>query len=191
MQIILGSASPYRGELLARLGLRFQQCAAQVDETPVAGEHPAALAQRLAAVKARAVGTDHPCAIIIGSDQTAECDGILLGKPGGFAKAREQLAQLSGRTARFYTAVALLDTHSDRLLCDLAVTEVRFRQLSATEIETYLHREAPYDCAGSFKAEGLGIVLFDAVLSDDPTALIGLPLIRVRRLLQELGVAVL
>jgi len=191
MQIILGSASPYRGELLARLGLPFLQRAAQVDETPIAGEHPAALAQRLAAAKARAVGAGCCGAIVLGSDQTAECGDLLLGKPGNFAKAREQLRQLSGRSARFHTAVALLDTRSDRLLGDLAVTEVRFRPLSEAEIDAYLHRESPYDCAGSFKAEGVGIALFDAIHSDDPTALIGLSLIRVRRLLQELGVAVL
>jgi len=191
MQIILGSASPYRAELLARLGLPFLQRAARVDETPIAGEHPAALAQRLAAGKARAVGAGAPGAIVIGSDQTAECGDFILGKPGNFAKAREQLRQLSGRSARFHTAVALLDTRSNRLLGDLAVTEVRFRPLSDAEIDAYLHRELPYDCAGSFKAEGLGIALFDAIHSDDPTALIGLPLIRVRRLLQALGVAVL
>ncbi len=191
MQIILGSASPYRGELLARLGLPFLQRAAQVDETPIAGERPAALAQRLAAAKARGVDIQCPAAIVIGSDQTAECGDVTLGKPGDFARAREQLRYLSGRTAHFHTAVALLDTRSDRLLCDLAVTEVRFRALSEAEIDAYLHRESPYDCAGSFKAEGLGIALFDAVHSDDPTALIGLPLIRVRRLLQQLGVAVL
>jgi len=193
MQIILGSASPYRGELLARLGLPFLQRAAQVDETPIAGEHPAALAQRLAAAKAREIGAG--CAgagaIVIGSDQTAECGDVTLGKPGNFAKARAQLRYLSGRAAHFHTAVALLDTRSDRLLCDLAVTEVRFRPLSEAEIDAYLHRESPYDCAGSFKAEGLGIALFDTVHSDDPTALIGLPLIRVRRLLGELGVDVL
>lgn len=191
MQIILGSASPYRGELLARLGLPFLQRAARVDEDPAVGEHPADLAQRLAVAKARAVGAGHPDAVVIGSDQTAECGGVTLGKPGGFAKAREQLLHLAGRSARFYTAVALLDTRSDHLLCDLAVTEVRFRQLSEAEIGAYLHREKPYDCAGSFKAEGLGIALFEAIHSDDPTALIGLPLIRVRSLLQKLGVAVL
>lgn len=191
MQIILGSASRYRAELLARLGLPFVQHAAQADETPIAGEHPADLARRLAAAKARAVGGYHPDAVVIGSDQTAECGGVALGKPGDFAKAAAQLLHLSGRSALFYTAVALLDTRSDRLLCDLAITEVRFRQLSEAEIGAYLHREKPYDCAGSFKAEGLGIALFEAIHSDDPTALIGLPLIRVRRLLHSLGIPVL
>ncbi len=191
MQIILGSASPYRGMLLARLGLPFIQRSANVDEPPASGEQPAALAKRLAAAKAGAVGAGLRGAIVIGSDQTAECSGTLLGKAGHFDAAREQLRYLSGRSAAFYTAVTLLDTDSGRLLHDLAITEVCFRPLTDVEIAAYLHRETPYDCTGSFKAEGLGIALFDAIRSDDPTALIGLPLIRVRRLLQELGVAAL
>lgn len=191
MQIILGSASSYRGMLLARLGLPFVQRGAEVDETPASGEHPAALAERLAAAKTRAAGEGVRGAIVIGSDQTAECSGVLLGKPGHFDAAQQQLRHLSGRSAIFYTAVALLDTDSGHLLQDLAITEVIFRPLTDAEIGAYLRRETPYDCAGSFKAEGLGIALFDAIRSDDPTALIGLPLIRVRRLLQELGVTLL
>lgn len=191
MRLILGSTSPYRGELLARLRLPFTPLAVSVDETPVPGEEPAALALRLAAAKARAAAQGQRHAIVIGADQTAECDGLLLGKPGTFARARNQLTHLSGRSARFLTAIAMVDTESGRLLQDLAITEVRLRGLGAEEIDTYLRLEEPYDCAGSFKAEGLGIALFEAIHSDDPTALIGLPLIRVQRLLQALGVSVL
>jgi len=191
MRLILGSTSPYRGELLARLRLPFAQLAAAVDETPMPEEQPAALALRLATTKARAAAQGQHHAIVIGADQTAECDGLLLGKPGTLARARTQLTHLAGRSARFFTAIALLDTESGRLLQDLAVTEVRLRNLDAGEIDAYLRLEEPYDCAGSFKAEGLGIALFEAIHSDDPTALIGLPLIRVRRLLQALGVPVL
>lgn len=190
MRILLASASPYRGQLLSRLGLPFDQLAAAVEESPRGGESAAATARRLAAAKAAALAAGHPGAIIIGSDQTADCEGSLLGKPGGFAAARRQLLRLSGNSARFHTAVAVLDTRSGELAEDMAITEVKFRTLTEAEIDRYLLRETPYDCAGSFKAEGLGISLFEAVYSDDPTALIGLPLIRVRRLLAALGVAV-
>jgi septum formation protein len=190
MQILLASASPYRGQLLSRLNLAFDQAAADIEESARAGESAAEVARRLAAAKAAALATDHPGAVIIGSDQTLDCGGTLLGKPGGFDAARRQLLLLSGASARFYTAVAVLDTRSGRLEEDMAITEVKFRTLTAPEIERYLLRETPYDCAGSFKAEGLGISLFEAVHSDDPTALIGLPLIRVRRLLADLGMAV-
>lgn len=190
MQILLASASPYRRQLLARLDLPFDQAAADIEESARAGESAAEVARRLAAAKAAALAADHPGAVIIGSDQTLDCGGTLLGKPGGFEAARRQLLRLSGTSAHFYTAVAVLDTRSGRLEEDMAITEVKFRTLTASEIERYLLRETPYDCAGSFKAEGLGISLFEAVHSDDPTALIGLPLIRVRRLLAVLGVAV-
>lgn len=190
MQIILASASPYRGELLSRLGLSFRQIATDIEESARAGESAAEVARRLAAAKAEAAAADCAGAVIIGSDQTLDCGGTLLGKPGGFDAARRQLLRLSGDSARFYTAVAVLDTRSGRWMEDMAITEVKFRTLAEAEIERYLLRETPYDCAGSFKAEGLGISLFDAVHSDDPTALIGLPLIRLRRLLAVLGVAV-
>lgn len=190
MQILLASASPYRGQLLSRLDLPFDQAAADIEESARAGESAAEVARRLAAAKAAALAADRPGAVIIGSDQTVDCGGTLLGKPGGFDAARRQLLRLSGDSARFYTAVAVLDTRSGRLEEDMAITEVKFRTLAETEIERYLLRETPYDCAGSFKAEGLGISLFEAVHSDDPTALIGLPLIRVRRLLAVFGVAV-
>lgn len=190
MQIILASASPYRGELLSRLGLSFRQIATDIEESARAGESAAEVARRLAAAKAEASAADCAGAVIIGSDQTLDCGGTLFGKPGGFDAARRQLLRLSGDSARFYTAVAVLDARSGRWMEDMAITEVKFRTLAEAEIERYLLRETPYDCAGSFKAEGLGISLFDAVHSDDPTALIGLPLIRLRRLLAVLGVAV-
>ena len=190
MQILLASASPYRGQLLSRLDLPFDQAAAAIEESARPGESAAEVARRLAAAKAAALAADRPDAVIIGSDQTVDCGGTLLGKPGGFDAARRQLLALSGNRALFYTAVALLDTRSGRLEEDMAITEVTFRPLTEPEVERYLLRETPYDCAGSFKAEGLGISLFEAVHSDDPTALIGLPLIRVRRLLAVLGVAV-
>lgn len=190
MQILLASASPYRGQLLSRLDLPFDQAAAAIEESARPGESAAEVARRLAAAKTAALAADRPDAVIIGSDQTVDCGGTLLGKPGGFDAARRQLLALSGNRALFYTAVALLDTRSGRLEEDMAITEVTFRTLTEPEIERYLLRETPYDCAGSFKAEGLGISLFEAVHSDDPTALIGLPLIRVRRLLAVLGVAV-
>ena len=190
MQILLASASPYRGQLLSRLDLPFDQAAAAIEESARPGESAAEVARRLAAAKAAALAADRPDAVIIGSDQTVDCGGTLLGKPGRFDAARRQLLALSGNRALFYTAGALLDTRSGRLEEDMAITEVTFRTLTEPEIERYLLRETPYDCAGSFKAEGLGISLFEAVHSDDPTALIGLPLIRVRRLLAVLGVAV-
>lgn len=190
MQIILASASRYRGELLSRLGLQFRQLAADIDESPLPGESAATLATRLAAAKARALGHRAPGAIVIGSDQTLDCEGVLLGKPGGFEAASRQLRRLSGRSASFYTAVAVFDTTTGRQVGDLARTLTHFRTLTDVEIARYLHRETPYDCAGSFKAEGLGIALFEAVESDDPTALIGLPLIRLRRLLATCGLAV-
>lgn len=190
MRIILASASPYRGELLARLGLPFDQAPAAVDETPLPGESAAEIAQRLAVAKAQTLTPVYPGAIIIGSDQTVDCNGTLLGKPGDFSTACAQLEQLSGNHARFYTAIALRDTREHRLLQDIAIIDVSFRNLERKEIERYLRRETPFDCAGSFKVEGLGISLLEAVHSDDPTALIGLPLISLRRSLAKLGVPV-
>lgn len=188
MPIVLASTSPYRRELLARLGLAFDQVAPEVDETPFAGESPAALAARLAEAKARALVDRCPGALIIGSDQTVECGDALLGKPGSPAAAREQLRLLSGQSAHFHTAVTLLDAASGRAETRATVTEVVFRTLSPAQIDRYLERDTPYDCAGSFKSEGLGIALFHAVRSDDPTALIGLPLIHLCTLLASFGV---
>lgn len=191
MPIVLASTSPYRRELLERLGLPFRQLAPDVDERPLAGESPAELAARLAEAKARALVECCPTDLIIGSDQTVECGGALLGKPGSLAAAREQLRRQSGRSARFHTAVTVLDAASGVAETRATITEVAFRTLSPAQIDRYLERDAPYDCAGSFKSEGLGIALFRSVRSDDPTALIGLPLILLCALLESFGVDVI
>lgn len=188
--IVLGSTSPYRRELLLRLGLPFDVAAPRVDETPQAGETPEALARRLALAKARAVAADHPHAAVIGSDQVADLEGEPLGKPGSHARAVEQLRRMRGRTVVFQTAVAVVCQESGFEQVDLAAVRVRFRTLSDAEIETYLRLEQPYDCAGSAKSEGLGIALLEAIDNDDPTALVGLPLIRTCRMLRAAGLQV-
>ncbi|WP_312320171.1 Maf family nucleotide pyrophosphatase [Stenotrophomonas sp.] len=183
--LLLASTSRYRRELLERLGLPLETARPDVDETPAPGEAPAALAVRLARAKAAEVAARHPGRWVIGSDQVAELNGNPLGKPGTVETAHGQLAAMSGQAVAFHTAVAL--QCDDRVLeaCDL--TTVRFRVLQADEIERYVAAERPLDCAGSFKCEGLGITLFDAIENRDPTALIGLPLIAVTALLREAG----
>jgi septum formation protein len=183
----LGSTSRYRHELLSRLNLPFAVAAPEVDETPLAGETPRSLAQRLALAKAHAVARQHPEAVVIGSDQVADLGGQPLGKPGTHARAVAQLRQMRGETVIFQTAVAVVCAATGFEQVDLAPVEVRFRSLSDEEIERYLRAEQPYDCAGSAKSEGLGIALLDAIHSDDPTALIGLPLIRTCRMLRAAG----
>ncbi len=187
--LVLGSTSRYRRELLARLGLPFDVAAPAVDETPLAGEAPRALALRLALAKARAVAAAHPQAVVIGSDQVADLDGEPLGKPGNHERATAQLRRMRGQTVVFHTALAVACQATGFEQVDLAPVRVRFRDLSDAEIERYLHAEQPYDCAGSAKSEGLGIALLDAIDSDDPTALIGLPLIRTCRMLRAAGLA--
>lgn len=185
--LVLASTSPYRRELLGRLGLNFEVSHSDVDETPRPNESPATLAQRLAGAKAHAVGARFPDAWVIGSDQVAELNGLVLGKPGSFERAADQLAAASGQRLQFHTAVVVY-RHADRRMLRISdLTEVHFRELSSVEIERYLHAEQPYDCAGSFKAEGLGICLFEAIESRDPTALIGLPLIALSQALREVG----
>jgi septum formation protein len=185
--LILGSTSRYRHELLSRLRLPFSTVSPEVDERPRAGETPYALASRLALAKAHAVATQHPQAIVIGSDQVAELHGRPLGKPGDHERATQQLRQMRGQTVIFHTAVAVVCLETGFEQMAVAPVSVRFRQLSDAEIETYLLAETPYDCAGSAKSEGLGIALLDIIESDDPTALIGLPLIRTCKLLREAG----
>ena len=185
--LVLGSTSVYRRELLQRLRLPFTVAAPPVDETPLPGEPPAQLAQRLALAKAHAVATLHPEAVVIGSDQVADLAGQPLGKPGDHARATAQLQRMRGHTVVFHTAVAVVCHASGFVQTDLAPVRVRFRDLSDAEIERYLRAEQPYDCAGSAKSEGLGISLLEAIDSDDPTALIGLPLIRTCRLLRAAG----
>ena len=185
--LVLGSTSRYRRELLQRLGLPFTVAAPEVDETPLAHESPHTLALRLALAKARAVAALHPQAVVIGSDQVADLQGHPLGKPGTHERASAQLQRMSGETVVFQTAVAVVCAATGFEQVDLAPVEVRFRTLTGDEIERYLRIEQPYDCAGSAKSEGLGISLLDAIHSDDPTALVGLPLIRTCRLLRAAG----
>lgn len=186
-RLILASTSPYRRELLQRLRLPFVVVSPGVDEAAAAGEAPAALAQRLALAKARAVAGREPQAVVIGSDQVAELDGAALGKPGSHDRAARQLRSMSGRAVRFHTAVAVARASSGFLQQALVVVTVRFRPLADSEIERYLQLEQPYDCAGSAKCETLGITLAEAIESDDPTALVGLPLIRTSAMLRAAG----
>ncbi len=190
-KLILGSSSPYRRELLARLRLPFEVAVPDVDETPQAGETPRQLACRLAMAKARAVATYFPACVVIGSDQVADLQGKALGKPGNHARATAQLRQMSGKTVIFQTAVAVVCQETGFAQLDLAPVAVKFRELTAHEIETYLLAESPYDCAGSAKSEGLGIALLESIDNDDPTALVGLPLIRTCRMIQAAGIKLL
>jgi len=194
--LILASTSRYRRELLARLGLPFATARPDVDETPWPGEAPEALARRLAQAKAQAIASTQPQAWVIGSDQVAECAGQLLGKPGGREAALAQLRAASGREVVFHTALCLMrvtgpDAGADTSTCWLACdqTHVTFRTLGDDELVRYVDTEQPFDCAGSFKSEGLGISLFERIHSDDPTALIGLPLIALCGLLRQAGFA--
>ena len=185
--LILASTSRYRRELLQRLQLPFDALAPGVDETPLPGEAPAALAQRLALAKAQAVAARHPQAVVIGSDQVADLDGLAIGKPHTHERAVEQLRSMSGRSVVFQTAVAVVRQDAGVAEVRLSPVVVRFRELQDDEIETYLRCEKPYDCAGSAKSEGLGITLLDRVESSDPTALIGLPLTTVCELMRLAG----
>ena len=189
--LILASTSRYRRELLERLRIPFKALPPGVDEAPLPGEAPAALARRLALAKAQAVARLHPQAVVIGSDQVADLDGHSLGKPGTHDKAVIQLRRMRGRSIVFQTAVAVVCQAQGFADERLAEVRVRFRDLSDTEIENYLHAEQPYDCAGSAKSEGLGIALLQSIDSDDPTALIGLPLIRTCELLRAAGIELL
>jgi septum formation protein len=186
--LILASTSRYRRELMLRLGLPFTVAAPGVDEAARPGETPAATALRLSEAKARAVAAGRPEGLVIGSDQVAECDGEPVGKPGTHQAAAAQLQRLSGRTVTFHTGVALVNAATGRVQHDLVDVASTFRTLSAAEIEAYLAREQPYDCAGSVRSEALGIALFERIASDDPTALIGLPLIALARMLRAEGV---
>lgn len=184
--LILASTSRYRRELLSRLRLPFEAVAPDVDEAGLPGEIPAAMAERLALAKARVVAAAHPGAVVIGSDQVADLGGIAIGKPGTHERAAAQLRQMSGQVVVFQTAVAVVAPGLAAI--ERAEVRVRFRKLSDAAIEAYLRADEPYDCAGSAKVESLGIALLDAVESDDPTALVGLPLIRTCALLRRAGV---
>ncbi|MCX7234675.1 MAG: Maf family nucleotide pyrophosphatase [Burkholderiales bacterium] len=190
-QLLLGSSSPYRRDLLARLRIPFEVAAPEVDETAYPNETPKQLACRLAMAKARAVAARFPSHVVIGSDQVADLDGLALGKPGDHARAVLQLQQMRGQTVVFQTAVAVVCRDSGFAQMDLAQVQVKFRDLSDAQIEAYLLAEMPYDCAGSAKSEGLGIALLERIDNDDPSALVGLPLIRTCRMLEAAGVRVL
>ena len=187
-QLILASSSPYRRELLDRLALDYLAVSPAIDETTLPGETPDALVERLAEQKARKVAETHQ-GLIIGSDQVATVDDDILGKPGNHENAVAQLTRLSGQGVTFHTGLCLLDTAHHEAQIDVVPFTVRFRQLSAQQIEHYLQREQPYNCAGSFKSEGLGITLFEKMSGEDPTALIGLPLIRLTTMLAKVGIA--
>jgi len=190
-KLILGSTSAYRRELIERLRVPFTVESPHVDETPLDGEVPAALAQRLALAKAVAVAERFSQAIVIGSDQVADLDGLPLGKPGNHARAVLQLQQMSGKVVVFQTAVAVVCKEIGFQQQALAAVRVKFRNLSTSEIENYLRAEEPYDCAGSAKSEGLGIALLESIENDDPTALVGLPLIRTAAMLRAAGLNLL
>jgi MAF protein len=190
-RLILASTSPFRRQLLEKLGLAFETAAPDIDESPLAGESPQQLVLRLAEQKARAVAAEFADSLIIGSDQVACLDQRILGKPGNHERAREQLQQASGREVEFLTGLCLFNSASGR--CQLACEpfRVQFRPLSPAQIEAYLLREKPYNCAGSFKSEALGIALFSRLIGDDPNSLIGLPLIRLVAMLESEGIQVL
>ncbi len=187
MKVVLASTSAYRKMLLERLHLPFETDRPETDETPLPGEAPAAIAARLAAEKARAVAARWPDALVIGSDQVAYLGDEIFGKPGTEARAIAQLQRMRGQTVVFHTALALLNTRSGHLQVEGIPTRVRFRDLSDEEIRRYVAKERPLDCAGSAKSEGLGITLLDAMPGEDPTALIGLPLIALSRMLRAEG----
>lgn len=185
--LLLASTSPYRRRLLERLGLPFAVESPQVDERAVADEAPAARALRLAHAKAAAVAARHPQSWVLGSDQVADCDGIVLHKPGDAAHSLNQLRAESGRSVRFHTAAVLMRADPASMQEHVDLTTVHFRRLSEPEIARYVELEAPYDCAGAFRSEGLGVALFQSIDSRDPSALIGLPLIWVAAALRACG----
>ena len=186
-QLVLASTSRYRRELLERLGLAFETGPPRCDETPLPEETPAAIALRLAVLKAKSLQREFPQALIIGSDQVASAGMLRLGKPGNHENALRQLRSLSGKVAQFDTAVALLDARDGRIESRVVGCRVRFRTLDDARIDAYLRREQPYDCAASAKAEGLGIALIESIDTEDPTSLIGLPLIALTAMLERAG----
>lgn len=191
MQIILASTSPYRKQILEKLNVSFETTSPNVDETALSDESPSNLVNRLAVAKAQAVSNQFPSALIIGSDQVAVIDNNILGKPGNHENAVRQLQNASGKRVTFLTGLALLNTSTGNIQSEVVPFHVEFRELSASMIEKYLQTEQPYNCAGSFKSEGLGIVLFERLEGDDPNTLMGLPLIRLCRMLEHEGISVI
>lgn len=188
LPIILASSSPYRRELLAKLGLVFTHESPDIDESRLANEDAEQMVARLAKSKAAAIAKNNDAALIIASDQVAVLDKRILGKPHNHANAVKQLSELSGRKVCFLTSLTLLNSKTQQSQCVVEPFVVKFRQLSHQEIEGYLNKEKPYDCAGSFKSEGLGITLFEKLSGDDPNILIGLPLIKLSKMLRKEGV---
>ena len=189
-RLVLGSSSIYRHELLRRLQIPFEVYNPEIDETPLAGESPDTTALRLAAAKTRMVALSHPGALIIGADQVAVLGGIQLGKPLNHANATQQLRLIRGKEVVFHTALSLLNSDKDNMQIRLVSSRVKFRKLSDQQIDNYLDREQPYHCAGSAKLEGLGIALIEHIVSEDPSALIGLPLIALVEMLTREGVEI-
>ena len=190
-KLVLASTSPFRRELLSKLGLSFDTDSPDIDETALAEETPEQLVARLAEQKARAVSQRHPDSLIIGSDQVAVIDGKIIGKPGDHEKAMTQLRCASGKTVRFLTGLCLFNSANDHKQVVVEPFDVVFRSLSDSQIDNYLRAEQPYNCAGSFKSEGMGIALFERLNGDDPNSLIGLPLIRLIRMLEQEGARVI
>lgn len=189
--LVLGSTSPFRREILQKLGLPFETAAPDIDESAKENETPEQLVARLAEAKAREVAKAFPNALIIGSDQVAVNEGNILGKPHTHERAIEQLQNASGKTIRFLTGLCLYNSATDHIQCEVVPFDVVFRELTLEQIDSYLKREQPYQCAGSFKSEALGITLFERLDGDDPNTLIGLPLIRLVRMLENEGIQIL
>ena len=188
--LVLASSSTYRRDLLKKLHLDFITCSSAVDEMPQPGESAEALALRLSITKAKAIAEQFPNHLIIGSDQVASCGGILLGKPGNREQAIQQIKAQSGRIVSFYTGLCVFNSANNEYLTAMDVCQVHFRELNDQQIQRYLDIEQPFDCAGSFKSEGYGIVLFSKIMGEDPNALIGLPLIKLTGLLNQCGLAI-
>lgn len=191
MKLILASSSPFRRELLERLNIPFEVVAPEVDESPHPGETPQKLVERLALEKARKIAVQRPDALVIGSDQVAVYDGRIVGKPHTHDKAVQQLRSASGKAVTLYTGLALVNADTQRVQCEVIPYRVVFRALSDAQIESYLRKEQPYSCAGSVRSEGLGIALLEKFEGDDPNTLIGLPLIRLVRMLENEGVNII
>jgi septum formation protein len=192
LPLILASTSPFRKSVLSRLHLSYETYAPNVDESPLENESPTQLVTRLAELKARSAQSTYPQALIIGSDQVAVIDeDKILGKPGHFEQAVKQLTEASGKQVDFLTGLCLLNTQTNQAQTDIVRFSVKFRQLTLSQIENYLNLDKPYNCSGSFKSEGLGIALLDEMLGNDPTAIIGLPLIRLVRMLEAEGISVI
>ena len=191
MKLILASSSPFRRELLERLNIPFEVVAPEVDESPRSGETPQKLVERLALEKARKIAVQRPDALVIGSDQVAVYDGRIVGKPHTHDKAVQQLRSASGKAVTLYTGLALVNADTQRVQCEVIPYRVVFRALSDAQIESYLRKEQPYSCAGSVRSEGLGIALLEKFEGDDPNTLIGLPLIRLVRMLENEGIKII